>query len=382
MTNKLIWFDKGKFYAKNDTIDAYYDLADGRFHSGKTGKPYKNVMRGFCSLITSLIEKEDYPFSLKEAAFIMLYRHYGQTITSWHYPEMIQIEKILSLFSFPEGYDFLCRNYLDIFRSLPCRNIPLSKWAKMWKEAPEGEKKDLPHFSRWAETYLDNERIEKCKQQIQKYTNNEQTIDFFLTARTSFYTILFREEYLPRVVYYFEHGVFDYYYNVSDADWQRKAADALSMLFRYCQDMGVKPPKENWFVAHTQVLKNFNAWKNESINALLAEKQNLRLSELTFQNDNFFVLVPITSDQFIKEATEQRNCVNRIYKEKVANGETHVVFIRKKNDPEKSYITCEVNNEGRIRQYLTKNNMSPQNDEPAVDFYEQYQQHLTEVWNA
>ena len=45
--------------------------------------------------------------------------------------------------------------------------------------------------------------------------------------------------------------------------------------------------------------------------------------------------------------------------EKVANGRTHVVTIRKKNTPNVSLITCEISNDMRIIQYYAKYNNSP-----------------------
>lgn len=386
MTNKPIWFNKGKFYIKNDTIDAYYDLADGLFHSARTGQAYKDVMPHFYSLLLSLKMSKSYSFSAKEAAFILLCDYYSLPITDILslecYNKMVQIEKVLSLFSFPESQDFINERYSHLFLDLSSRDIPASKWAKIWKEVPDEERKNLPRFVGWAESYLDNERKEKLKHEIQKYTSNERTIDFFLKIQVPFYSDLFQEECLPRAIYYFERGAYEYYYDVSNSRWEQEAARALLSLFRHCRTMRVKPPKENWFIAYTQVLKNFNVWQNKTTTILFKEKQSQRLSELSFQDDKFIALVPTTSDQFIQEAAAQRNCVNETYKQKVANGKTHIVFIRERNNPEKSLITCEVDNNGIIRQYLAKNNTVLDNDEPAMDFYKKYQQHLTEVWNA
>ena len=69
-----------------------------------------------------------------------------------------------------------------------------------------------------------------------------------------------------------------------------------------------------------------------------------------------------------------------MYLDKVIKGETYVVFIRSKNNPSASLITCEVNRSGEIWQYLTRFNNRP-TDEAQIAFKHQYQEHLWEAWN-
>ena len=45
-----------------------------------------------------------------------------------------------------------------------------------------------------------------------------------------------------------------------------------------------------------------------------------------------------------------------MYMEEVVNGTTHVVVIRRKNNLNTPYITCEVSLGGNIKQYLTRFN--------------------------
>lgn len=66
------------------------------------------------------------------------------------------------------------------------------------------------------------------------------------------------------------------------------------------------------------------------------------------------VIVPEHVSDLIAEGERQHNCVGG-YMERVANGQTDVVFIRKDKEPEQSYITMEIHN-GRIIQARTKNN--------------------------
>ena len=68
-----------------------------------------------------------------------------------------------------------------------------------------------------------------------------------------------------------------------------------------------------------------------------------------------------------------------MYMEKVYDGETHVVVVCRKSDPDKNYITCEVNNNGRIIQYLKKNNRWTNIEDDAKDFKALYAHHLATV---
>ena len=100
-------------------------------------------------------------------------------------------------------------------------------------------------------------------------------------------------------------------------------------------------------------------------------------SNLFFEDDNFTVIVPTTVKEFWDEAEYQHNCVFRLYFPQVVEQHTHVVFIRKKNDINTPYVTCEVMNNGKINQYLARFNNHVQ-DEEALNFKKEYQKYLNE----
>lgn len=118
----------------------------------------------------------------------------------------------------------------------------------------------------------------------------------------------------------------------------------------------------------------------EKEKALMADKMCLehqKSAPLFFEDENFTVLIPVTADEFKKEADYQDNCVFRLYYPKVKNCSTHVVFIRKKSDIDTPYITCEVSNCGNIIQYLTRFNRDVADDD-AKAFKIAYQKFLHE----
>ena len=104
-------------------------------------------------------------------------------------------------------------------------------------------------------------------------------------------------------------------------------------------------------------------------------KRHNDLKWLYYENDSYIVRPLLSRAEFHAEAESQRNCVERMYMEYVADGRTHVVVVRKKSNPNKSYITCEVDNRGCIVQYLYYRNERVQGGEDQ-DFRGEYQRHL------
>lgn len=105
------------------------------------------------------------------------------------------------------------------------------------------------------------------------------------------------------------------------------------------------------------------------------------IPQLYYENENFIVRPLCSHSDFAKEANAQHNCVERIYMEYVAKGATHVVTIRKKSAPDTPFITCEISNNGKIKQYLKAYNNHPQ-DAESKQFAIELQNHLSSLsWN-
>ena len=65
-------------------------------------------------------------------------------------------------------------------------------------------------------------------------------------------------------------------------------------------------------------------------------------ANLTKMEEEYFIKVPTTEADFIEEGNLQNSCVGNYYKN-VSNGNCIVFFIRKKDEPNLSYITAEYN---------------------------------------
>jgi hypothetical protein len=154
-------------------------------------------------------------------------------------------------------------------------------------------------------------------------------------------------------------------------------SNMLQTWYNYEMDMYKKSePKRN-------ILTNFNIIKylheeftNTHYDEMLMKHNNC--DWLRFENETLIVVPLVSRMDFKNEADHQQNCVERLYMREVVKGDTHVVGIRKKSDVNTPYITCEVNNGGRIIQYLGRFNRIPQ-DASARAFQRQYQEHLTKI---
>ena len=99
------------------------------------------------------------------------------------------------------------------------------------------------------------------------------------------------------------------------------------------------------------------------------------LSSLYYENDEYFVRPLISAQDFHDEATQQNNCVERLYMEETAKNKTHIVVLRRKSNPSQSFITVEVDGCGkRVVQYLAKNNADPPAE--VEPFMRAYKEHL------
>lgn len=139
------------------------------------------------------------------------------------------------------------------------------------------------------------------------------------------------------------------------------------------------------------LLHKERTYKNLFLSICLMEKEKRLLNDklccdwqpkdkLFYENDDFTIVVPTLATEFQEEAHEQSNCVFRTYYPKVVRHETHIVFVRKKEKPDISYITCEVSNDGEIIQYLARFN-SQVRDSKALTFKAEYKKFLAEMFN-
>lgn len=191
----------------------------------------------------------------------------------------------------------------------------------------------------------------------------------------------FNENEMNHIIKYVSKGLLDFYdfgtenYNYYGED---NIFRKLKRYFNRCEWCNIEPTKDNFFRHYIEVSRTYNMRKQEIDDNTIIEHYK-RLPQLNYENDNFKVIIPQSTTDFLDEANNQRNCVYSIYLKQVLNGQTNVVFIRKKESLDKSYITCEVDNRGRIIQYLAKCN-SRVTDTDALNFQAEYRNYLINNW--
>ena len=84
---------------------------------------------------------------------------------------------------------------------------------------------------------------------------------------------------------------------------------------------------------------NFTNAINEERNKQVMEWQNNFKTIEQLSNDILTIIVPTTQEQFADEGRQQNNCVGSYYHNSMAEHRNIIYFIRKKDRPNKSYIT-------------------------------------------
>lgn len=140
----------------------------------------------------------------------------------------------------------------------------------------------------------------------------------------------------------------DLFSTLSRAD--KKSLIQIGSIFDTNRDIGY----------NNKIIKEF---VNRAKNAKIEEN----LKKLNFINNlemgDFIVVVPQTMEDKAKEGQMQNNCVGYYYDNSIREGNDFIYFIRKKENPNKSYITCRYNvRSNNTVEYRLKNNSPVRNN--------------------
>lgn len=133
-------------------------------------------------------------------------------------------------------------------------------------------------------------------------------------------------------------------------------------------------PSHGFLIELADMQQCINANDRAEFDKLLNENNNKNW--LYFEDETFMCRPLLTCAQFHDEATQQNNCVERMYLKKVVKGHTHIVSVRRKSSPDTSCITCEIDPKNHeIKQWLRAHNADDTNID-SLRFREEYQRHL------
>lgn len=141
-------------------------------------------------------------------------------------------------------------------------------------------------------------------------------------------------------------------------------------------NMKFNSPKRNPLDYVVEVSNAADIIRQQKQNQAISENAQKHCDWWNIEDDNFTIIVPTSAQEIIDEGEQQHNCVGRLYLNSVAQGNTNIIFIRKKNNPQKSYITCEVNNNGFIQQYLLAYNRRVEIESIEGQFQLRLQAHI------
>ena len=165
----------------------------------------------------------------------------------------------------------------------------------------------------------------------------------------------------------------------SNMGFSRNISQYLSQYLSYCRDMNKKPVKTASFTR--EFVETNQAWlmlKTEIDNKKIVENYARRAKFWDFSYGDFIVKIPTCGEDLVREGQLMHHCVGG-YVNRIVNGSTYICFIRRKDNPNKPYITCQiVPQTGTIRQYYLAYDrcISSKEDE---EFRKAYQDYLYSV---
>ena len=217
-------------------------------------------------------------------------------------------------------------------------------------------------------------------------TDNEKilrNIDSNLKEWLYYYRNDIPEDKIDYYIYFISHGLADFfglptactgYYSNGHSAFKNMISN-IGEVFEKANEMNYPVTKDNYFTQAVNINKMYEVFKMAKNKDQIIQAYANRRNDLQFETNDFMVVIPTCEQDFIDEASQQNNCVYTNYMRHVMDGNTFVVFVRKKSCPKKSYVTCEVSKNGKIRQYLTTNNKGVKDS-----FHDLYAEHLDDIW--
>lgn len=284
-----------------------------------------------------------------------------------NYLEVLQmLDKFQSI-----GYNFKDRNSV--------RNLSKVEFNKYFAKFSKAFKND--------NTITYSDFIEETKKQDFLIKNKINLENPYLTEEVIQFVKGMNNGYTPKQIKFLinvlTYGrLYDSFYSIQDLGIYRLKS-VLRKYLELCELLEADFDEKNP-IKHLGLLNVLYQQRKDELMGKKLETVQMRKKEaLTFEWGEYFVKIPTTVEEFRKEGENNRNCVAG-YTNYVSNGDCFVVFIRKKDEPDKSVITCEISMNGSIRQfnaYCNKAINSEKSDKTLYDLRLAYQEHLYEHWN-
>ena len=164
--------------------------------------------------------------------------------------------------------------------------------------------------------------------------------------------------------------VWDYKADYRKRRYVDNVVGLLDTYLEYVEALKIEPAPihsyEHLAILVDDIIALYEAKKDEILSAELKKVADKHKDKFNIEDDELFVTIPSCVEDFKKEANYQQNCLYRFgYMDNVVKGTDLIIFIRKKNDPNTPYITCEINyrnGHNYINQYYGRYNCSMVDD--------------------
>ena len=359
-----ITFDKGIItYTDNENNYNYsIDINNGIITNNRTNRKNKSLPPKFINACTNLMRdrwtgKKD--MNNCHLSNIIFY-FYMKGNKEYNFYQLRIIDKLSAIGMY---ISTLPTDYVVVEKNM-------ARIAKLHKDFPDSTLHDILYK-------IQQEDIEKI---IRNYCSPDSPYyDYFRRCYTRF-----SQSKLSFVAYFLAHGLWDFYVRgeVKEIEGLRKndiytdITYTLINYFRMCDYFKKPYEKSDFFKQFIALSKTYKIEQTTIENNVLKDFYSRYANKISFENNDFEVILPTCREDFKKEADSQHNCVYTTYYPKVIKNETIVVFIRSKAEIAKSYITCEIDIiTGQIKQYLAIYN-HPVTDENAINFKKDYQTFL------
>jgi hypothetical protein len=240
------------------------------------------------------------------------------------------------------------------------------EWAK-----EEENKIKFSNSFRSFEAYLNDKKYAPLTKILKSYDENLNFNDY-----KYYFPKFLDEESCSFVGYFFtKTDISKLFKTLNYGMWNTTFKHAIATYLTNCKYLEKKPEKTRDIVREMVETNRLAELKRQQEKNILLEKFSKENTNLFFEDENYTIVIPKSVDDFVTEGEKQKNCVGG-YVDYVIKGQSLVVFIREKTNPEVPFITCEITpNKKTIVQFLIAHNRVV-TENSALLFKQKYQTYL------
>ena len=161
-----------------------------------------------------------------------------------------------------------------------------------------------------------------------------------------------------------------------------RPTDSISQIIYYC--MALKAEENNFSILNSNRGLIYNekslaeTYRSREDKILATNLQ--RINGINhYQIADYEIIVPQDIEDLNLESKHQNNCVNYYYNNSIRAGENYIYFLRKKTNPNESYMTCRFNVINKATtEYFYKNNRMVNNKE-EIEILKQIDEKIKQI---